>query len=81
MTSRVLVADDDHDIARFVELNLSLEGFEVEVVHDGEAALAAVERQQPDLVLLDVMMPAAGRRRGPARLRANAATPRCPSCC
>ena len=74
MTSRVLVADDDPDIARFVELNLSLEGFEVEVVHDGEAALEAVRRAQPDLVLLDVMMPLLDGVEVLRRLRADAAT-------
>ena len=74
MSGRVLVADDDHDIARFVELNLSLEGFEVEVVHDGEAALASAFSRPPDLVLLDVMMPRLDGVEVLRRLRANAAT-------
>jgi diguanylate cyclase (GGDEF)-like protein len=72
--SRVLIADDDPDIARFVELNLSLEGFEVEVVHDGEAALAAVRRELPDLVLLDVMMPRLDGVEVLRQLRADTAT-------
>ena len=74
MSGRVLVADDDEDIARFVELNLVLDGFEVEVVHDGEAALAAIERQPPDLVLLDVMMPRLDGVTVLRRLRADPAT-------
>ena len=53
----VLVADDDEDIVRFVEVNLRLEGFDVHTVSDGEAALAAAFDLLPDLVLLDVMMP------------------------
>jgi diguanylate cyclase (GGDEF)-like protein len=53
----VLVADDDQDVLRFVEVNLRLEGFEVETVTDGEAALAAAFDRLPDLILLDVMMP------------------------
>ena len=59
MTRRdvVLVADDDEDIARFVEVNLRLEGFDVAVVHDGEQALQSAYDLLPDLVLLDVMMP------------------------
>ena len=73
-SGRVLVADDDHDIARFVELNLSLEGFEVDVVHDGQAALESALRQPPDLVLLDVMMPHLDGVEVLRRLRANAAT-------
>ncbi len=59
MTRRdlVLVADDDEDIARFVEVNLRLEGFEVAVANNGEQALQAAYDMLPDLVLLDVMMP------------------------
>jgi diguanylate cyclase (GGDEF)-like protein len=53
----VLVADDDEDIVRFVEVNLRLEGFDVQTVSDGEAALDAAFEVLPDLVLLDVMMP------------------------
>jgi len=53
----ILVADDDEDIVRFVEVNLRLEGFEVHTVSDGEAALHAAYDLSPDLILLDVMMP------------------------
>jgi diguanylate cyclase (GGDEF)-like protein len=53
----VLVADDDEDIVRFVEINLRLEGFEVATAPDGEEALRMAFEILPDLVLLDVMMP------------------------
>ena len=53
----VLVADDDDDIVRFVEVNLRLEGFEVVTASDGEAALQGAYEMLPDLMLLDVMMP------------------------
>jgi diguanylate cyclase (GGDEF)-like protein len=53
----VLVVDDDPDIARFIEMNLSFEGFEVAVSHDGFEAREQIRRRRPDLVLLDVMMP------------------------
>lgn len=53
----ILVADDDEDIVRFVEVNLRLEGFDVHTVSDGEQALHAAYDLMPDLVLLDVMMP------------------------
>ena len=53
----ILVADDDEDIVRFVEVNLRLEGFDVHTVSDGQAALQATYDLGPDLVLLDVMMP------------------------
>lgn len=53
----VLVADDDEDIVRFVEVNLRLEGFDVRTVADGQQALEETHELMPDLVLLDVMMP------------------------
>src|SRR6266511_1973771 len=53
----VLIADDDRDIVRFVEVNLRLEGFEVITAHDGKDALAKALDLQPNLILLDVMMP------------------------
>jgi PleD family two-component response regulator len=74
MNERILVADDDRDIARFVELNLSLEGFDVEVVHDGAEALRRATEDPPDLIVLDVMMPAYDGVEVVRRLRAQAAT-------
>jgi len=56
-TDLILIADDDEDIVRFVEVNLRLEGFEVATAFDGEQALQAAYDSHPDLVLLDVMMP------------------------
>jgi diguanylate cyclase (GGDEF)-like protein len=53
----VLIADDDRDIVRFVEVNLRLEGFEVITAHDGHDALTKALDLQPNLILLDVMMP------------------------
>jgi diguanylate cyclase (GGDEF)-like protein len=58
MTSDViLVADDDPDILRFVELNLRLEGYEVLTASNGEEALQVAHERVPALVILDVMMP------------------------
>ncbi|GLV59700.1 DNA-binding response regulator [Dictyobacter sp. S3.2.2.5] len=53
----VLVADDDPQLLRLVMRSLELEGFHVLNAHDGEEALAMIEANPPDLVLLDVMMP------------------------
>src|SRR6266511_230039 len=47
----------DRDIARFLEVNLRLEGFDVICAHDGNDALAKALELQPNLILLDVMMP------------------------
>ena len=55
--STVLIVDDDVDIARFIEVNLRLEGFDVQVAHDGQEALEVIAKELPDLALLDVMMP------------------------
>jgi diguanylate cyclase (GGDEF)-like protein len=74
----VLVVDDDVDIARFIEINLRLEGFEVRVAHDGEAAEASIDKEIPDLVLLDVMMPRVDGVELCRRLRANPATANLP---
>jgi two-component system, OmpR family, response regulator MprA len=59
MTSmlHVLVVDDDPPISRMLERTLAAEGYAVEVAVDGGAALAAVERSVPDLLVLDVAMP------------------------
>ena len=51
------MADDDADIVRFVEVNLRLEGFQVVTARDGQEALTKALDLQPDVILLDVLMP------------------------
>jgi two-component system alkaline phosphatase synthesis response regulator PhoP len=53
----VLIADDEADIVRFVEVNLRLEGFEVVAAYEGQDALNKAFEVLPDLILLDAMMP------------------------
>ena len=53
----VLVVDDDPPIRRMLERTFAAEGYQVEIAVDGGAALAAVERWVPDLLVLDVAMP------------------------
>jgi DNA-binding response OmpR family regulator len=72
LAATVLVADDDADIRRFIEINLRLEGFEVVTAHDGPDALAKAIAVQPDLVLLDVLMPGIDGYTICARIRADA---------
>lgn len=55
--AKILVADDEADIASGLRDNLEFEGYEVIVVSDGEAASRAAIEQNPDIVLLDIMMP------------------------
>ena len=54
---RVLVVDDEEHITELVAMALGYNGFEVERVAAGRAALDAVERRKPDLIVLDVMLP------------------------
>ncbi|HET9847792.1 MAG TPA: response regulator transcription factor [Candidatus Dormibacteraeota bacterium] len=54
---RILVVDDDPMIATTVQRVLRPEGYEVDVALSGAAALEQAQRQRPDLVVLDVMMP------------------------
>jgi PAS domain S-box-containing protein len=55
--ARVILADDNTDMREYVRRLLVNRGFVVEAVPDGEAALAAIQKRRPDLVLTDVMMP------------------------
>ena len=57
MRGRILLADDDRAIREALTRALSLEGYDVVQVNDGAQALAAVENDQPDAAILDVMMP------------------------
>jgi two-component system, OmpR family, response regulator len=54
---RVLVVDDEEHITELLAMGLTYNGFEVEQVATGRAALAAVENLRPDLIVLDVMLP------------------------
>jgi signal transduction histidine kinase/CheY-like chemotaxis protein len=54
---RILVADDNRDTVESLAILLRLQGHEVQAVHDGQEAVRAAERFQPDLALLDIGMP------------------------
>lgn len=54
---KVLIADDEQNIVISIEFLMKREGFQVLIANDGEDALAKVQSERPDLVLLDVMMP------------------------
>jgi DNA-binding response OmpR family regulator len=57
MAGKVLIVDDEPNIVASLEFLMARQGYETLVVDDGDEVLAAVERFQPDLVLLDVMLP------------------------
>jgi DNA-binding response OmpR family regulator len=57
MSTRILVVEDEEDIAMLIRHNLETEGYQVEVCEDGLSALDAARKEPPDLMLLDVMLP------------------------
>ena len=54
---RILVIEDEKNLAKLLKYNLEKEGYRVSVCGDGEAGLAAFNKEKPDLVILDLMLP------------------------
>ena len=54
---RIMVVDDDQEMLKLLNRTLELEGFDAIVVADGDEALAILEEIEPDLVILDIIMP------------------------
>lgn len=75
---KVLAADDDPVILRLIEVNLSLEGFDVETAARGEDALAKAKDVGPQVIVLDVMMPGMTGWDVARQLRADSATAHIP---
>jgi DNA-binding response OmpR family regulator len=57
MKQRILIVDDDNNIAELIALYLTKECFETQIVNDGEQAITAFHTFQPQLILLDLMLP------------------------
>jgi DNA-binding response OmpR family regulator len=74
----VLVADDDEDILQLVAFRLERAGYTVVTAADGQLALAAAREHQPDLAVLDVMMPGLNGYEVTRQLRADPATAHIP---
>jgi two-component system alkaline phosphatase synthesis response regulator PhoP len=73
-THRILVVDDEDDLLELVRYNLTKEGFEVACVASGEEALKAARKEPPDLIVLDLMLPAVDGLEVCRRLKADART-------
>ena len=54
---KILVVDDEIYIVHILDFSLGMEGYEVLTASDGEQALETAQREQPDLIVLDIMMP------------------------
>ncbi len=57
MKKKILIIEDESDIITLLTYNLSQEGFEVHSIQDGDKALQCISSVQPDLILLDIMLP------------------------
>lgn len=73
--AHILVVEDDPRIAKLLELYLRRDGHRVTIAPDGTSALAAFEREQPDLVILDLLLPGTHGRDVCRALRLRHATP------
>jgi class 3 adenylate cyclase/CheY-like chemotaxis protein len=72
---RILIVDDTPANVHILQVRLAAHGYDIVTAHDGEEALTAVQTAQPDLILLDVMMPKLDGFEVCRRLRANASIP------
>lgn len=72
---KILIVDDDENIAELISLYLTKECFDTHIVHDGEAALQAFDRFEPDLILLDLMLPGIDGYQVCREVRAKSQTP------
>lgn len=73
-TSRILIVDDNEQNCELLEAYLADQGYEIDMVSDGQQTLDYVNRQIPDLILLDIMMPRVSGYEVCKRLKADPAT-------
>jgi len=57
IVKKILIADDEPDILEIIQFNLQAEGYEVVTAKNGDEAIDAAKKYQPDLIILDIMMP------------------------
>lgn len=71
---KILIVDDDEELVRILSVNLSMEGFEVCAAFDGMSAVMRAHKEQPDLIVLDIRMPAGNGMSVVEKLRASTKT-------
>lgn len=57
IVKKILIADDEPDILEIIQFNLQTEGYEVFTAKNGDEAIEQAKKHQPDLIILDIMMP------------------------
>ena len=72
---KILIVDDDNNIAELISLYLTKECFETQIVNDGESALSAFDTFAPNLILLDLMLPGIDGYQVCREIRSRSATP------
>lgn len=72
---KILIVDDDNNIAELIALYLSKECFETRIVNDGDLAISEFEKYKPDLMLLDLMLPGMDGHQICREIRAKSNTP------
>lgn len=72
---KILIVDDDNNIAELISLYLIKECFETQIVNDGESALSAFDTFAPNLILLDLMLPGIDGYQVCREIRSKSATP------
>jgi DNA-binding response OmpR family regulator len=75
MPQRILIIEDETEIANYLRRGLAYEGFTVEIASDGLAALAVARERVPDVVVLDLMLPGLDGMEVAQRLRAGSSVP------
>lgn len=72
--ARILVVDDDPNSRKIVELMLQSQGYELGFVENGQEAVIEAERQRPDLIFMDMLMPVLDGKQAVALLKQNPRT-------
>ena len=75
MGQRILIVEDENEIADYLRRGLAFEGFATEVCDEGHAALSAARERPPDVVVLDLMLPGLDGMEVARRLRAGSSVP------